>query len=178
MRCFIALEIPEEVSNYINKIVADMSKHIEGNFVPEMNRHVTLEFLGEIEPQRVSEVCDIIRDAISGIKPCDVSLQKFILLQKSSIAALEVKKNFGIAALESALRERLIAAGFALDKREFRPHITVARKIRYELPYREICKLLTIYNRPHLSSEVTLYCSTLGGEHAVYQKLGSFRLTE
>ena len=176
MRCFIALEIPEEVSDYINRIAADMSKYVNGNYVPEMNRHVTLAFLGDVEPTLISRVCDIIRDTVNGMKPCDVSLQKFILLQKSSIAALEIKKNSQIAELATALRENLIEAGFNLDVKEFRPHITVARRISYDLPYREICKLLTIYNRPHLSDEVTLYCSTLGGEHAVYQALGSFKL--
>ena len=122
------------------------------------------------------KVGDVVFDAVKRSRPCDVSLQKFILLNKGTVAALEIKKNDALSELRENVSGALSEAGFTIDLKPFRPHVTVARKISYELPYRDICKTLTIYNRPQIAKEVVFYCSTLRREGALYEPLSCFRL--
>lgn len=176
MRCFIALALPEETIDYIRRICGDLSRLVKGNFVPEDNLHITLAFLGEIPLSDKDKVGDVVFDAVKRSHPCDVSLQKFILLNKGTVAALEIKKNDALSELRENVSGALSEAGFTIDLKPFRPHVTVARKISYELPYRDICKTLTIYNRPQIAKEVVFYCSTLRREGALYEPLSCFRL--
>ncbi len=176
MRCFIALSLPEETMDYVKRICEDLSRYVEGDFVPEDNLHITLDFLGEIALSDKDKVIDTVFRAVKGLKPCDISLQKFILLNKGSVAALEIKKNDALLRLQKSITDALTEAGFSVDLKPFRPHVTVARRIKYEMPYREICKVLTIYNRPHFARDVVFYCSTLRREGAIYEPLQCFTL--
>lgn len=177
MRCFVALSLSDETLDYIRRIGDDLKRYVDGSFVPVDNLHITLAFLGEISVGDVDRVNDILFEVASECAKCDISLQKFILLQKGTIAALEIKKNPALVALRDNVCGRLKEAGFNIDDRSFRPHVTLARRISYELPYREICKLVTIYNRPNLADDLVFYCSTLKREGAFYQPLQCFKLT-
>lgn len=55
IRCFLAIEIPEEIKNKIEKISKELPK--EGiKPVASGNQHVTLKFLGWLSPEKVEQI--------------------------------------------------------------------------------------------------------------------------
>ena len=67
-RIFIALKPNKELSNYLSKLKLDLKKNLlaEENitwYVLE-NHHITLNFIGEVEPEQLAELKDNIRATI------------------------------------------------------------------------------------------------------------------
>jgi len=58
IRCFVALDLPREVMNHIHDIQNQIKRQnlFTGKFTDIETLHLTLKFLGEIEPQKVEEV--------------------------------------------------------------------------------------------------------------------------
>ena len=58
IRCFISLDLPFEVNDYIKEVQESMRKEglFIGRFTPLENLHLTLKFLGEIDEDKVLEV--------------------------------------------------------------------------------------------------------------------------
>lgn len=53
MRLFIAINFGEKLKNAVQDIIQDIKKHSKkGRFVKNEHMHLTLEFLGEIPPQK------------------------------------------------------------------------------------------------------------------------------
>ncbi|MEG1711386.1 MAG: RNA 2',3'-cyclic phosphodiesterase [Clostridia bacterium] len=177
MRSFIALELPVENLDYSKRIMLQLQKFISGRFVSEFNIHLTLAFLGEVDTNNIAQLSAIIDEISEKSIPCDISMQKLILLQNGSIIAIELKRNEQLMLLQQNLNESLKKAGFFTENR-FRPHITLARKVNYEQPFREICKCVTIYNRPHFANVLSLYSSTLNENGATYELLYSKSIEE
>jgi 2'-5' RNA ligase len=62
MRCFIAIDIPEEIKEKIMKIEKELEEKIKesAKFVERENLHITLKFLGEIEENKAQKIKEII----------------------------------------------------------------------------------------------------------------------
>lgn len=131
MRLFIAVHFSEEVMQVLLQSIKRLKDQAEGgNFTRPENLHLTLAFLGETGntagAKRAIDRCAVPSFPITiggfghfgnlywaGIRP--------------SPALSGLAKN-----LQSALREE----GFQIEKREFKPHITLAREIRAAQPPR------------------------------------------
>ena len=55
MRCFIAVDIPEEIKEKVKEL-QDQLKPYDVKLVEPQNMHFTLKFLGEINDQQVNEI--------------------------------------------------------------------------------------------------------------------------
>src|ERR1051325_8887109 len=66
IRLFIAIPLPEEVKNEIEKTQNELRQAVPGNFVRWTKRdqfHLTLKFLGGVETSRMGELTTALRDA-------------------------------------------------------------------------------------------------------------------
>src|SRR3989344_1853325 len=75
MRCFVAIELPKEIKEYL----FDLQKTLSGedakiNWVAKKNFHLTLKFLGEIDDARVEEVKK--RLEVIKFEPFNIKLNK------------------------------------------------------------------------------------------------------
>ena len=122
-RLFLAIPFPEAVLDILRDAQDQLRRQgVRGNFSRLENLHLTLAFLGEtdreMEIRRVLDAADAavfsmniggwgrFGDLIwAGVRPCPP-----------------------LEALAGQLQEDLRASGFALEKRPFRPHITLARR--------------------------------------------------
>lgn len=57
VRCFVAVEIPDE----IKKKISLLKKEIHGKIVPDENMHITLKFLGNIDERHIPALVDKLR---------------------------------------------------------------------------------------------------------------------
>ena len=66
---------------------------------------------------------------------------------------------------------KLEQAGFAVEHRAYRPHVTIIREYGFELPFSEVTKFVDVYNKPFDAPEVVLYESVSGKDGVTYRPL-------
>lgn len=100
-----------------------------GRAVPEANLHLTLAFLHNVDVRRVPCVTDAARRAACA--PFDLTLTRIDTFARSRILWLAPPEPDGAAAgrLAARLWRALEVCGFEPERRPFRPHVTLARKI-------------------------------------------------
>ena len=142
MRLFVALEIPPEVRENLATLLASLRAITkEPRWVRAENLHVTLKFLGEVADDRL----DAVRSALGEIHSDNAVTLEFRGLgffpnnkhPRVFWAGMEASSNLKMLAenIEAAM-EKL---GVPREKREFSPHLTLARFERPRL-LEALCK--------------------------------------
>lgn len=133
MRLFTAILLEEEVKSSIMKAM-DMLKQnaIHGSFTHKENLHLTVNFIGETK--RLTEVKEAMRSAVEITKPgiMQLQLQGFGRFKRSEgdIYWVGINKNEALWRLQRQLVKELKEVGFYdLDDREYKPHLTMGRRI-------------------------------------------------
>src|SRR5688572_20209179 len=124
---FIAIELPEEVRTHLLGVRQRLEEALPKiAYTRFENLHITLKFLGEVEPKKIGT----ITDSLAMIKP-----QRFEL----TASGIECFPNRGpirivTAALEGKLaplrrlvegiEQRCKFLGFEKEQRAYRPHVT------------------------------------------------------
>jgi 2'-5' RNA ligase len=104
-----------------------------GRATPAESIHLTLEFLGEVEPERV-ELLHRIASQVHG-RRFRICLDRVGSFRRARVGwAGSEKPPRQLVALQAELNARLRQDGFALEEREYSPHATLARKIERPLP--------------------------------------------
>ena len=138
MRLFVAVNFNENVRSKLIFLIDELRLNSKrGSFVLPDNLHLTLAFLGECNDKQtdsikkaMDEVCfesiDLVIDNIGRFKRNDGDLW-WAGIQNNDIL-YELQRN---------LSNNLIRAGFNIDNKKYKPHITLGRKVISILaPYR------------------------------------------
>lgn len=125
MRLFFGLELPEPVKQRLLSV----QRPVEGARWQRADQlHLTLVFLGSVEAQRLADVREVARNLpLKSFELTVTGLGCFGDPDRPKNLWAGVRPMEELAGLQSMLRQRLAFSGFALEKRAFRPHITVAR---------------------------------------------------
>lgn len=124
MRLFVAVNFSDEMKHCLIKAVEELRKQCSyGNYTREENLHLTLAFIGETT--RVSDVIRVI-DGLD-VRGFDMTLSGFGNFGKLYWAGIEDNPRLNLLAME--LQDGLRDVGFDIEKRSFKPHITLAREI-------------------------------------------------
>ena len=148
MRLFIAINFDEEVKNKICDFIEEMKKAgIRGNFTLRENLHLTMVFLGEIPAHKVNAVKNVMDDIgkssrrgygenvmceengdrnLCGDKLPTISFSGFGNF--SDVLWVGIEKDDELNMLQKKLSDGLSGLGFRIEKREFKPHVTVCRR--------------------------------------------------
>lgn len=128
MRLFLAVRFNDAVLNALADSMERLEKAAKsGNFTRPENLHLTLVFLGETgRAAAVRRAMDSVQAA-----PFALRLGEFGRFSRpgSEICWVGVKACPPLAALQSTLSGALRSAGFSLENRAFRPHITLGREV-------------------------------------------------
>ena len=168
MRLFVALGLPEAVSTQLTGLIGGIPG---AKWVPPENLHLTLRFIGEVEPWRAEEV----DEALAGIRarPFDLVLNGLGLFEKAGrINALWVgiERSEALLRLQAKIETALQRVGLEPERRRFAPHVTLARTER--APPDKLISFVQAHNlfrAPVMRVEAfCLFSSKLGKEQAVY----------
>lgn len=132
-RLFFALWPDETVRAATVSATARAVAAAGGRPVPPDSLHVTLAFLGSLPTERVADVLAAARSvrAAAGAQTFDRIAQ----WGRGGPLVLEATRlEPALERLQSALANALLGANFALDRRAFRPHITLSRQPARRLP--------------------------------------------
>lgn len=131
MRLFTAITFSDEVKQKLTDIQETLkSGSSRGNFTKYENLHLTLVFLGEVAQNRVGLIQKAVAD--SPFSPFELIIKGLGRFRRDGgdiiWAGIELSKD--LSQLHTKLSGQLATAGFALDERGFKPHLTLAREVK------------------------------------------------
>jgi 2'-5' RNA ligase len=155
-RVFFALWPSEEQRRALTD-AASSSQAEGGRLVPARNLHLTLVFVGSVPEARVQDLFEIAEHVSTAARKSrefsngqlQIAFDAIEYWRKPRIiCATASKPSAAASALSEALKTRLLGAGFTPDLKslssvgghqiqEFRPHVTLARKVAH--PIHPIC---------------------------------------
>lgn len=101
-----------------------------GRPVPQENLHVTLVFLGSVAESAVPSAVAAGHAAAAAGQPFELVFDRLAHWPRPQVLVAEATDTPAAAtALSGSLVAGLAEAGFAFDRRPFRPHVTLARKM-------------------------------------------------
>jgi RNA 2',3'-cyclic 3'-phosphodiesterase len=176
MRLFISAEIPERIQAHLARVQRQIeNKYVQMRLADARQLHITLKFLGEIEPSLVEKAKRFL--ASVSVTPFDVSL--------GSMGVFPNEKNIRVVwvglvpaepiiQLQKRIDDRL--SGFFERERDFVTHITLARV--KSLPDRQlsinVLKRITIIRESFTIQSFSLMESMLGKSGPVYRELARY----
>jgi RNA 2',3'-cyclic 3'-phosphodiesterase len=178
VRAFIALDLPEALADALARLQAGLTV---GRALPEENLHLTLAFLGEISEPQARDVAEAL--ALLRLAPVELVLGGLDLFGGRNAASLVITaRGEGLEHLHDKVAHAVRAAGVALERRRFRPHVTLARLPR-DMPARDRARLgeflalnATATLPPALAESFTLFRSRLRETGAIHEPLAEFPL--
>lgn len=132
LRTFLAIDLDESILAGLAQ-TQDKLARFDANLrvVPRENLHVTLHFLGDVQDDRIAEVCRRMAGAAAMVSPFDIDICG-VSPQPAHGALRMVWALVGdptgdLGALHEALSAELGDMALREEDREFRPHVTLAR---------------------------------------------------
>ncbi len=132
MRSFIALDLPAEARRAAAQ-VADGLKNCGADvkWVRPQAMHLTLKFLGEVDPGRVGELSRGLEAACRGFEALEMELSgcgAFPGLARPQVIWVGLDGELEpLRRLAAAVEQQMQALGFAPERRPFKPHLTLGR---------------------------------------------------
>lgn len=127
MRLFLAIELEEAPRHALMDAIHALKTHGRGRWTRRENLHLTLEFLGELPDAR-----DVVRamDAVSA-PPFDLSLNGLGRFRQEGgdLIWYGVDPCPALLDLQKRLHAELKERGFRLERRPYRPHLTLGRQV-------------------------------------------------
>ena len=185
IRAFIALQISEEARRALAEVIETL-----GNTVPRGVRwvnpksiHLTLKFLGEIEPGRTDQILGSLRQAGEGSFPFNLNLSGLGVFpnhRRPRVLWTGVAGGLdSLTSLQEKVEQAMLERGFALESRPFNAHLTIGR-VRDGISAGERTRIGDAVaaaclkpTEPWPVDSVHLVQSTLTPQGAVYTSLGS-----
>ena len=173
MRLFIAIELPEDIKNYLRQIQQQLP---EVRMSKAKDFHLTLKFLGEIDETMAENIKRELEK---------ISFEKFSLTL-SDIGVFPNERNVRVVwtglkeckeliKLQKAVEAALRSFGFKSDKR-FHPHLTLARikHVDDKKLFMEKLKTIKTQGKTFPVKSFCLFRSILTPECPVYEVLGEY----
>jgi len=131
MRLFIAVNFNNATKNSLLSLRDELRSNAErGSFTLPENLHITLAFLGECNAKQAYTIKSVM-DSVS-FKPFEILIERvgrFGSGEGETLWWAGANVCEVLSDLHRELTDKLIAAGFTLDKRKFSPHITLGRRV-------------------------------------------------
>ena len=185
MRSFIALEMPPEVRNFAAGLIKELKPSgADVKWVEPMNLHLTLKFLGEVDPGATADIITALEGALAGRGAPGLSAVgcgAFPRARAPRVVWLGLDgQTEMVAQMARALETALEPLGFEPERRAFKPHLTLGRvrrprrgaKSPSTAPLsRALAALATTAGPSFKANRVVLMKSTLTSSGPIYESL-------
>lgn len=165
MRLFVAIQFSPAVRSALLEAVDALRRQGDGNFTRPENLHLTLAFIGETEDLAGAKAA---LDASCAGGP--VSLTIGGLGRFGDLWWTGVRENPRLEALAQTVQQALRARGFPIEKRAWKPHVTLVRQWRGPRP------VLTVRETSMRAERVSLMKSERVRGKLTYTEIYSVRL--
>lgn len=180
---FFAVKIPKETKLVMKDHLEKLKEKLPfSRWVHYLDLHITLAFLGAASSDKLNACNQLVLQALEDSNEFSLNIYKLGFFGRK-----DSPRVFWAAPQESpvlsSIRQRVYSAfeqaGFELETRPFRPHITLARKWRGGLPFQDELAALWEELQPEplhfQASEIALYKTHLG-QSPKYEAVKIYRL--
>ncbi|HYD06795.1 MAG TPA: RNA 2',3'-cyclic phosphodiesterase [Reyranella sp.] len=178
-RLFIALPVPEEIAD---ALIALQSGVPDARWVPAENFHVTLCFAGEVQGATMRDLEEELGDVAGPPFPVEVSgVEQFSSGKQPKALAALVPKNDRLDWLHQKVSTVARNCGIEVDRRKFRPHVTLARFSQGAETGHHLAQFMASHSTfragPWVADHFALYSSRLRPDGSVYREEAAYDLT-
>lgn len=171
MRAFIAIDLTEEIRNYLKEVQSRISN---GKLSLAKDFHLTLQFLGEVEEEKIPQIKKTLNQI--KFKKFKINLSKMGVFPSENyirVVWVGLTPEEEVTRLQKEIDESL--KEFPGDFK-FHPHITLARVkfIENKKEFLDKLKNIKIKQIEFEVNEFKLKRSTLTPEGPIYEDLGIF----
>jgi RNA 2',3'-cyclic 3'-phosphodiesterase len=188
MRCFVAIEIDEEIQRLLGKLQKELIQRSDlrkgdVKWVHPDSMHLTLKFIGEATDKQVVELCDVVKKVAQQHEAFDLPIKEVGHFGGDGARVLWVGAGLDcepLLKLQQSIEEALAEVGWPPEGRKFSGHLTLCR-IRNVKSGLALAQLAEKYKDFDLGTtrcdSVCVFESQLNPEGPVYTPLGHFRLS-
>ncbi len=130
-RLFVALLLPETTRASLRSATEPLrAGALPVRWTPAHQLHITLRFLGSVEPGRIERVGDAVERTAAAVRPLHLVLRDigaFPSLSRARVVWVGVEPDPGLADLHGRLTDALEPLGFPREERLFHAHVTLGR---------------------------------------------------
>lgn len=176
MRTFLAIDLDDAILDRMAGIqsrIDDPGSKI--NWVDRENLHITLNFLGDVPDELLTQVCDVAAAVAGQIQPFEIEVAGLTVTPPRGSPRMfwaDVEDPTGsLTIMHEQLDAGLYGLGLRQEERNFRPHITLAR-IKYAANPAHLRRLAGELAHIELGfqhvEELVAYASQLTSEGPIY----------
>ncbi len=130
MRLFIAINFDDDTRKNLINLQNRLRKISTGSFSHPENLHLTLAFLGEVNPERVVIIQKIMDQLTFSTLHLSFDHAGRFKRRDGDLWWVGLAQNEVLSIMQRDLCDQLSKAGFPLEERPFSPHITLARRVK------------------------------------------------
>lgn len=188
IRAFIAIDISPEIRQKLEEVSNQLRSELRGvpvRWVPVVNIHLTLKFLGNVSDANVTVLKDIMITEAANHSAFDISIGElgaFPSNRRPRVIWINVQAPSELEAVQRGIESETARLGYEKEDRSFSPHLTIGRVSRNAnaSQVRRLGELLDRYTVGFLGAmrvrAIHLYQSDLSPGGAVYTQLFSAEL--
>lgn len=179
MRLFLALELPPATADELHATVEPLRAGEPGlSWVPAQKLHLTLKFIGDADDERAAALIAAADRAAARQRPIEITLAgvgAFPNFRRPRVVWLGVAAEPRLELLHHDVELAAADAGYEVEGRPFRPHVTLTR-VRDALPVDRARALARAaraisYSATAFVDRLTLFDSATGIPGAHYRTL-------
>ncbi|MGB9789087.1 MAG: RNA 2',3'-cyclic phosphodiesterase [Thermotoga caldifontis] len=174
MRTFIAIDVNDAVRDVSQQVIEKlMRRGFKANWVSRENVHLTLFFLGEVDPKRIDQVAEHISHRIRGFPSFSFVVEKvgyFARNNQPRVIWLGVKANQLLYKLYEETKAELVKHNFSFEEK-FSPHITIGRIKDFPPAWQPLVEDITYDPIVVAVDRIVVYSSTLTPSGSIYRKV-------
>lgn len=176
MRCFIAIDLPNEIKNELVRIQKQLPE-AKMKLVEKQNLHLTLKFFGELSNNEINKIKEQLKNI--KIRKFSVNLGKLGVFEPNFIRVVWISiEGDGIRKIQQEIDASLETIGIQKNK-QFTSHLTLAR-IKFVKDKQMFINLLKEIKLKQLEFEINNFAlkkSTLTGKGPIYKDIVRFELS-
>ena len=183
MRTFIAVPLSEECQSMLGQMQKNLREYrADIRWVAVPSIHLTLKFLGEVNPEIIRKLAESLEDAVKPHTSLNLRLHGlggFPNIKNPRVIWCGIDgETESLAQLQKRVEAACIPYGFEPEERTFRPHLTLGRvKSKSNLqPLLDYIKIGSDLENRFTADCLNIYKSTLRPQGAVYTVLKTILL--
>lgn len=139
MRLFTAITFNQNIRDSLCAVIDILRPlTVKGSFTLKENLHLTLNFIGETSDiGSVKQAMELVTS--DSRESFDITINGFGRFKSADgdICWMGVEREEHLWRLQKDLADRLKAAGFVLENRAYKPHLTLARRVLLDKAFNE-----------------------------------------
>src|SRR4030042_4340913 len=136
IRAFIAIDLSAEIQQRLDEVTHNYKNQLANipiRWVPALNIHLTLKFLGDVSLSNLNMLMDMIQAEVSSHHQFDISVGgsgAFPNNRQPRIIWVGVEAPAELAAIQNGIEGTTGRLGYTREERAFSPHLTLGRVSR------------------------------------------------